>query len=160
MNKDAYVIICNYKGSAESDLCTSKIPGIIFANFQEILKFFSNFLKFRRNSANFSAKKHAIWTCSEQNLAKSGKIAEILQNLRKSSRIWVRSGAKVCQSCRSRKMLKNDYLLAKIGFDTAENEPSKVWTCLPAPSPPLIQLRMIPPSCWSLAGPCRVCVCR
>ena len=34
------------------------------------------------------------------------------------------------------------YLLAKIGFDTAENEPSKVWTCLPAPSTPLIQLRM------------------
>ena len=33
-------------------------------------------------------------------------------------------------------MLKNDYLVAKkIGFDTAENEPSKVWTCLPAPSP-------------------------
>ena len=39
-------------------------------------------------------------------------------------------------------MLKNDYLLAKIGFDTAENEPSKVWTCLPAPLPPLNQLRM------------------
>ena len=72
----------------------------------------------------------------------SGKIAEILQNLRKSERILVRSGAKVWQSCRSRKILKNDYLLAKIGFDTAENEPSKVWTCLPAPSPPLIQLRM------------------
>ena len=39
-------------------------------------------------------------------------------------------------------MLKNDYLLAKIGFDTAENEPSKVWTCLPAPLPPLNQFRM------------------
>ena len=24
-------------------------------------------------------------------------------------------------------MLKNEYSLAKIGFDTAENEPSKVW---------------------------------
>ena len=40
-------------------------------------------------------------------------------------------------------MLKNDYLLAKIGFDTAENEPSKVWTCLPATLPPLNQLRMV-----------------
>ena len=28
-------------------------------------------------------------------------------------------------SCRSRKMLQNEYLLAKIGFDTAENEPAK-----------------------------------
>ena len=36
-----------------------------------------------------------------------------------------RSGAKVCESCRSRKMLKNDYLVAKIGVDTAENEPFK-----------------------------------
>ena len=35
-------------------------------------------------------------------------------------------GAKECQSCRSRKMLKNGYLLAKIGADTAENEPLKV----------------------------------
>ena len=28
-------------------------------------------------------------------------------------------------------MLKNYYLVAKIRFDTAENEPSKVWTCMP-----------------------------
>ena len=28
--------------------------------------------------------------------------------------------------CRSRRELSNEYLLAKIGFDTAENEPSKV----------------------------------
>ena len=39
---------------------------------------------------------------------------------------WMRSGAKVCQSCRSRQGLSNDYLLAKIRFDTAENEPLKV----------------------------------
>ena len=36
------------------------------------------------------------------------------------------SGAKECKSCRSRKMLQNGYLLAKIGVDRAENEPSKV----------------------------------
>ena len=29
--------------------------------------------------------------------------------------------------CRSRRELSNEYLLAKIGFDTAENEPLKVW---------------------------------
>ena len=28
------------------------------------------------------------------------------------------------KSCRYRKMLQNEYLLAKIGADTAENEPS------------------------------------
>ena len=30
---------------------------------------------------------------------------------------------KKCKSCRSRQELSNEYLLAKIGFDTAENEP-------------------------------------
>ena len=35
------------------------------------------------------------------------------------------SGAKDCKSCRSRKMLQNAYLDAKIGFDTDENEPSQ-----------------------------------
>ena len=35
-------------------------------------------------------------------------------------------GAKECRSCRSRKMLKNETLVAKIGFDTEENEPAKV----------------------------------
>ena len=29
--------------------------------------------------------------------------------------------------CRSRRELSNAYFLAKIGFDTAENEPSKIW---------------------------------
>ena len=30
-------------------------------------------------------------------------------------------------SCRSRRELSNEYLLAKIGVDTAENEPLEVW---------------------------------
>ena len=36
------------------------------------------------------------------------------------------SGTKACTSCRSRQELSNEYLvylLAKVGFDTAENEP-------------------------------------
>ena len=41
---------------------------------------------------------------------------------------WIGSGAKVCLSCRSWKMLKNECLVANIGFDTEENEPSKVWS--------------------------------
>ncbi len=43
------------------------------------------------------------------------------------SKIWDLSGAKDCKSCRSRKMLSNEYLDAKFGFDTEENEPLKVW---------------------------------
>ena len=34
--------------------------------------------------------------------------------------------AKVCKSCRSRKELSNEYLLATFGVDTAENGPLKV----------------------------------
>ena len=36
------------------------------------------------------------------------------------------SGAKACKSCRSRQELSNEYLLAKFGVDTAENERLKV----------------------------------
>ena len=32
-------------------------------------------------------------------------------------KIWDRSGAKACKSCRSRQELSNEYLLAKFGFD-------------------------------------------
>ena len=38
----------------------------------------------------------------------------------------MRSGAKDCKSCRSRQGLSKEYLLAEIGFDTAENGPLKV----------------------------------
>ena len=41
-------------------------------------------------------------------------------------KFWDWSGAKVCKSCRSRKMLKNAYSDAKIGVDTAENEPNSL----------------------------------
>ena len=37
------------------------------------------------------------------------------------------SGAEVCISCRSRQELSHEYFLAKIGVDTAENEPLEVW---------------------------------
>ena len=32
----------------------------------------------------------------------------------------------MCSSCRSRKTLKNEYLVAKFGFDTEKNEPRQV----------------------------------
>ena len=37
------------------------------------------------------------------------------------------SGAQTCKSYNSRQELSNEYLLAKIGFDTAENGPLKMW---------------------------------
>ena len=43
-------------------------------------------------------------------------------------KIWILSGAKVDKSIRSRKMLQNEYLVAKIGGDTAENEPLQILT--------------------------------
>ena len=74
------------------------------------------------------------------------KFSKILQkslkyckNLQKICNFLNLSGAKVYKSCtsRSRKMLKNDYLVAKIGFDTAENEPCKVWPASQPLTPPL-----------------------
>ena len=37
------------------------------------------------------------------------------------------SGAKDCKSCRSRKIQQNEYLVAIVAVDTAENGPPKVW---------------------------------
>ena len=51
------------------------------------------------------------------------KISAKRQKLTKSGDFRIQSGAKVYKFCRSRKMQKNDYLLAKFGVDTAENEP-------------------------------------
>ena len=43
-------------------------------------------------------------------------------------KFWDLSGAKDCKSCRSRKTLQNEYLVAIVAVHTAENEPSKVWS--------------------------------
>ena len=42
-------------------------------------------------------------------------------------KFWDLSGAKVWKSCRSRKSWKNEYLVAIVAVDTAENGPPKVW---------------------------------
>ena len=36
------------------------------------------------------------------------------------------SGAKDCKSCSSRKIIQDEYLVAIVAVDTAENEPLKV----------------------------------
>ena len=41
--------------------------------------------------------------------------------------IWIPKTVQRSAFCRSRRELSNAYLLAKIGVDTAENEPLEVW---------------------------------
>ena len=52
------------------------------------------------------------------------------KNAQNVDEIWLKyqglSGAKACKSCRSRQELSKEYLLAKFGVDTEENEPCKV----------------------------------
>ena len=51
------------------------------------------------------------------------------KTVQRFSRVFSISDSKTVQRsalCRSRRELSNEYLLAKIGFDTAENEPPKV----------------------------------
>ena len=84
-------------------------------------------LEIRRNSEKFSAE-------SVQNLMINIENSRFLQDFDKNQKkfdeffqkISVSIGSKTWKSCRSRKMLKNEYSVAKIGFDTAENERSKV----------------------------------
>jgi len=59
--------------------------------------------------------------------------------------VW--SGAKVCQCCRNRKLLKMNntirYLFAEVGFDTAENDLSEVWFTNLNRSAQLVPLSMV-----------------
>ena len=74
--------------------------------------------KFRRKFAKFSENRG--W--NEMKFVHSGKnLDEFLL------KFWNLSGAKECKSCRSRKTLQNEPLVAIVAVDTAENEPLKVW---------------------------------
>ena len=64
-------------------------------------------------------------------MLKNNLFGQCCRNMRKSFdenflKHWGLSGAKACKSCRSRQELSNEYLLAKFGVDTEENEPCKV----------------------------------
>ena len=68
-------------------------------------------MKFEKNRWNFENK--------------NAKIAKLSNEI--YLHFWIRSGAKVCESCRSRKSLQNEPLVAIVAVHTAENEPVKVW---------------------------------
>ena len=65
---------------------------------------------------------------SSNEYAGEKKIEKLFVKFCENSKIGFRAVQRVLnlQSCRSQKMLKNEYLDAKIGVDTEENEPSKI----------------------------------
>ena len=52
--------------------------------------------------------------------------AKTFENLRKFAKFWKLRSREEYGACRSRQALSSGALVAKFGFDTAENEPSKV----------------------------------
>ena len=99
------------------------------------------FSQFRQNSSEVS-KKVADCVCwknvsknhyfSNQNKKFNSKILD-----KCSVKFWNLSAAKVCKSCRSRQKLSHEYAVAKIGVDTAENEPVEVPDYIEATLPAL-----------------------
>ena len=82
-----------------------------------VAKSWQNFIKNSQKNAKFERKNEKI----------GNSIFSFAKNVDDFGlKFWDLSGAKVCKSCRSRQELSNEYLLAKIGVDTAENEPLKV----------------------------------
>ena len=61
--------------------------------------------------------------------------------LPKNAKIWDLRSREEYEICRSRQALSNEYLIAKIGLDTGENETSKVWCC-PPQFPALLKNRL------------------
>ena len=110
---------------------------------------FGFFSVFGRNLWN----SDKIWCIFSKNRRENCKISVILLEIHENVtkicdenllNCWGRRGAKEYKSCRSRQELSNEYLLAKIGFDTAEHEPCKVCPIAPAvrPAPGRSQDRM------------------
>ena len=85
-------------------------------------------LSFPEHFCEIPAKFHQNFAEKSQNPAKNAKKTKIFQqNLDGFSlEFWDLSGAKVWKYCRSRKTWKNEYLVAIVAVDTAENEPLKV----------------------------------
>ena len=84
--------------------------------------------KFGENLARFSKKFSKILANFAKILKKSAKFQQFLTKklrLENVSWFWGFDSKTVQRSalCRSRRELSNEYLLAKFGFDTAENEP-------------------------------------
>ena len=104
----------------------------ILTEFRKLSQKLSESLKKSNTSQQFlarrnSEKNHQTWWKFRCNLSR--KFEEKHETVwRISLKFWFWSGAKVCKSRRSWKMLKNMCLDAKVGVDTTENEPSFSFT--------------------------------
>ena len=114
-----------------------------FHNFRKFLAFFRIFLAlFRKISRQFFISWTFLWNSGKISSNFRRKIAKFIEKREWNEmnffhmaeifdefllKFWDLSGAKECKSCRSRKTWKNDYLVAIVAVDTAENEPFKVW---------------------------------
>ena len=102
-----------------------------FRNFLKFEKFSSNSQHFLKYSAKFREIFVRIGAKFDEKVLKTNDFTEIQAKFWKKFdefllKFWDLSGAKDCKSCRSRKTLQNDYLVAIVAVDTAENEPYKV----------------------------------
>ena len=70
---------------------------------------------------------------NQEIFAKIWKITEFCENNAKSENLEFRAVRRCVNLVDLEKMLKNDSLLAKIGFDTAENGPFLFFNLNPAP---------------------------
>ena len=100
--------------------------GLVIRKFWHFLKMFvkfrQNFIKISKKNTNFHAFFMKFELNKLFNLFKNDKIVTTFL-----LKFWDLSGAKVWKSCRSRKSWKNEYLVAIVAVDTAENGPPKVW---------------------------------
>ena len=112
---------------------------IWFQNFRQFSNLFSQIWLKKRHTSLFAGICREIRTKFHKKFvekcnfdAENEKNRKFIIHSRKNVddfwlKFWDLSGAKVCKSCRSRQELSSEYLLAKIGVDTAENEPLEVW---------------------------------
>ena len=111
-----------------------------FQNFRQVSNMFSQIWLKKRHTSLFSGSCREIRTNFHQKFAekmqnstkKLKKIGNSIIQSRKNVddfwlKFWDRRTVQRSALCRSRRELSEEYLLAKIGVDTAENESLGVW---------------------------------
>ena len=109
-----------------------------------------------RTSQALQRKKDCIfWRKIRNNCKRRGwHLAEhwVWSGAKLESNVWrsltkpTHRSVQVCNSHKAWKLLQNEYyLLAKLGFDTAENEASKTWQTIRPPLPARHKYRSAPP---------------
>ena len=103
------------------------------AHFFTFFEIYTIFTLSHRSERKISTNFADFFAKFQQNLQNFGKFARFWQKWWIFLKFWVRSGAKVWKSCRSRKMWKNAPFLAIVAVDTAENELRKEWCVVANP---------------------------